>query len=212
NGFSETMRRGLRSVMFIGLPASAGLILVREPLTAAVFQGGAFTSEDTLTVSAILLGYAPAVWAFSMCGVLTKGFYARGNTMTPVKVAIGCMVLNSILNVTLIWTPLNTAGLAWSTSVCAVLQAAILMSLISKEARPFDGSVFVSWLKASLLTLAMSTVVVYLLQLEIFQSSSWEGSIQILAIIVPVAAGFYALGSIALRMPEFKWALGFKSQ
>ena len=212
NGFSETMRRGLRSVMFIGLPASAGLILVREPLTASVFQGGAFTSEDTLTVSAILLGYAPAVWAFSMCGVLTKGFYARGNTMTPVKVAIGCMVLNSILNVTLIWTPLNTAGLAWSTSVCAVLQAAILMSLISKEARPFDGSVFVSWLKASLLTLAMSTVVVYLLQLEIFQSSSWEGSIQILAIIVPVAAGFYALGSIALRMPEFKWALGFKSQ
>jgi len=211
-GFSETMRRGMRWVMFIGLPASAGLILIREPLAAAVFQGGAFTSEDTLAVGAILLGYAPAVWAFSMCGVLTKGFYARGNTMTPVKVAIGCMVLNAALNVTLIWTPLHTAGLAWSTSICAVLQAALLMALISKEARPFNGKVFVSWLKASLLTVAMSAVVVFLLQLEFFQSSTWEGSLQTLAVIVPIAAVFYSCGALLLRMPEFKWALGLKSE
>ena len=210
--FSETMRRGLRSVMFIGLPASAGLLLIREPLTAAVFQGGVFTSEDTLSVGAILLGYAPAVWAFSMCGVLTKGFYARGNTMTPVRIAIGCMLLNAALNVTLIWTPLNTAGLAWSTSVCAVLQAALLMSFISKEAKPFDGAVFLSWLKASVLTVVMSAVVAYLLQLEFFHTSSWEGSLQTLAIIVPAATLIYGCGALLLRMPEFKWALGLKSE
>ncbi len=207
--FGETMRRGMRSVMFIGLPASAGLIFVREPLTAAVFQGGAFTSDDTLAVGAILLGYAPAVWAYSMCGVLTKGFYARGNTMTPVKIAIGCMVLNAILNVTLIWTPLKTAGLAWSTSICAVLQAAILMAAISKDAKPFDGTVLRSWLKTSLLTLAMSLVVAFLLQLDFFQFTNWDDSVKTLAIVVPVAALCYGLGARILRMPELNWSLGF---
>ena len=100
--FANTLRRGLRFTVFIGLPASAGLILVREPLIAAVFQGGEFTFTDTVVVSSILLGYAPAIWAYSMVQVLTKGFYAQNDTITPVKVAIYCVVLNINLKISYI--------------------------------------------------------------------------------------------------------------
>ena len=122
--FADTLRRGLRLVVFIGLPASAGLVLVRTSLAAAVFEGGRFSPDDTARVGRILLGYAPAVWAYSMVHVLTRGFYARGNSVTPVRIAIGVVALNLALNCTLIWTPLREAGLAWSTAVCAMIQAA----------------------------------------------------------------------------------------
>ena len=42
--FVSTLRRGLRLTVFIGLPASAGLLAMREPLAATLFQGGRFTA------------------------------------------------------------------------------------------------------------------------------------------------------------------------
>jgi putative peptidoglycan lipid II flippase len=40
--FADILRRGLRLVIYIGLPASVGLMLVRTPLTAAILQGKNF--------------------------------------------------------------------------------------------------------------------------------------------------------------------------
>ena len=34
------------------------------------------------TSAAVLLGFAPAVWAYSLNHVLTRAFYARGDTLT----------------------------------------------------------------------------------------------------------------------------------
>jgi putative peptidoglycan lipid II flippase len=96
--FAAMLRRGARLVVFIGLPASAGLMLVAEPLSAVVLEGRAFTAEDTRATAWILLGYAPAVWAYSLNQVLVRGFYARGDSMTPVRIAMGLVGLNLLLN------------------------------------------------------------------------------------------------------------------
>jgi putative peptidoglycan lipid II flippase len=132
--FAATMQRGLRLVLFIGLPASAGLVLVREPLTAVILQGGAFAMENTRRVGFVLLGYAPAIWAYSMVHVLTRGFYARGDSKTPVRIAVSVVALNLVLNCALIWTPLKEAALAWSTAACSTIQALVLLRLLGRRA------------------------------------------------------------------------------
>src|SRR5206468_2907192 len=91
--FADILRRGLRLVIYIGLPASVGLILVRVPLTAAILQGGSFKWSQTLRVAFVLMGYAPAIWAYSMTHTLTRAFYAKGDSKTPVKVALGMVIL-----------------------------------------------------------------------------------------------------------------------
>ncbi|MSQ90898.1 MAG: murein biosynthesis integral membrane protein MurJ, partial [Phycisphaerales bacterium] len=91
--FRASLARALRMVMFIGLPASAGLIMLRTPLTAAVFQGGDFTIDDTARVATILMAFAPAIWAYSANHLLTRAFYARGELMTPVKISMAMVVL-----------------------------------------------------------------------------------------------------------------------
>src|SRR5258706_2872170 len=64
--FKGILRRGLEACMFIGLPASVGLIVVREPATRFLFQHGQFTAEDTRLVALSTALYSSAVWAFSL--------------------------------------------------------------------------------------------------------------------------------------------------
>jgi len=130
--FMATLRRGLRISMFIGLPASAGLMLVARESVGVLFQRGAFGPEDTARVAFVLLGFAPAIWAYQLNHILIRAFYARKEPFTPVKVAVAMVGLNLALNIALIFTPLREAGLACSTSVCAVVQAAILARILSR--------------------------------------------------------------------------------
>ena len=59
--FADMLHRGLRLSLFIGLPASVGLVLVRHDLVGVVYSGW---SEGGIERGAmVLLGYAPAVWA-----------------------------------------------------------------------------------------------------------------------------------------------------
>ena len=210
--FANILRRGLRLVVYIGLPASVGLMLVRVPLTAAILQGKNFTAADTQRVALVLLGYAPAIWAYSMTHTLTRAFYARGDSFTPVRVAMGIVALNLVLNVTLIWTPLKESGLAWSTATCAIVQVVILLRLIRRHApHALDQSVVSSWMKTAFISAIMAATV-YFISTRLAPSpalaGTWGWSVIELGILVGAGAIVVGALSIGLRMPEFKWALG----
>ncbi|MEM1353515.1 MAG: murein biosynthesis integral membrane protein MurJ [Planctomycetota bacterium] len=155
DAFARTLRQGLRLTLFIGLPASVGLMLTRVPLARVVYERGAFESEDSLRVATILAGYAAAVWAYSMTHTITRAFYALQDAKTPLKVGVGMVGLNLTLNLTLIW-PLGAAGLAWATAISAAGQVGLLLLLIRRRvSRPIDAEVLRSWAKTVLATLLM---------------------------------------------------------
>lgn len=135
--FIQTLRRGIRLSLFIGLPASAGLFLVRHDAIAVPYAGGAsgYSDEGVARAAAVLGGFATAVWAYSLNHVLTRAFYAKGDTRTPMRVAIGMVLFNAGLNLALMWS-LREAGLAWSTAIAAAAQC-IVLTIIA--ARRFAG-------------------------------------------------------------------------
>ena len=206
--FTDTLRRGLRLVLFIGVPASVGLAMVREPLAACILQGGEFTVDDVHRVGAVLLGYATAIWAYSMNQIFTRSCYAKMDMMTPVRIAMGMVVLNLILNITLIWTPLGETALAWSTAICAVLQCLLLLRATGRHvSNPVDATVVATAVRVIGLSVAMGAAVGW--------SSTWlevdtgiVGSIVQLTVMVGVGSGVYAIGARVLRMPELRWSLG----
>ncbi len=218
--FADTLRRGVRLVLFIGLPASAGLMLVATPLAATILQGRAFTAEDSRETAWILIGYAPAVWAYSLNQVLVRGFYAKGDSMAPVRIAMGLVGLNLILNVVLIWTPLRTAGLAWSTAICAVLQSLWLLRLLARRlgageasSRLLDVSVGASAARSLVVTAAMAIVVGGLAAWlpHAIPTDDWLGSVVTLLLLVLAGGATVFAASRALRMPELAWAIGRSS-
>jgi len=94
--FVLTFRRGLRLCFFLGLPASIGLFLIREPLTATLYAGGKFGDAQIQAVSNILTGYAPSVWAYALVLMLTRAFYAKGNTRIPMRTGLIALGVNLV--------------------------------------------------------------------------------------------------------------------
>ncbi|MBI3860669.1 MAG: murein biosynthesis integral membrane protein MurJ [Planctomycetia bacterium] len=133
----DDLSLGLRLVIAIGLPASAGLVLVAEPLTRLLFQHGDFTASDTARVTPIVIAYAAGVWAYCAIPVLYRGCYAVAERKLPVTVGIIAVLLDLTLNLSLVW-PFGERGLAASTAISASVQVALLSWLIQRRIGQLD--------------------------------------------------------------------------
>ncbi|MCP4759709.1 MAG: murein biosynthesis integral membrane protein MurJ [Planctomycetes bacterium] len=209
--FTTTVRRGVRLVLFISIPASVGLLLVREPLTRVILQGGAFTEADTAKVSFVLIGYAASIWAYMLIQILTRAFYARDEVMTPVRIAMAMVSLNLVLNLTLIWTPLGVAGLAWSTAICAAIQAVLLIVILRKRGvAPVNREVW-STLGRILIATAIMAACVWGLSLVWPARESMFGSIVRLMGLTATGGLVILVVASAMRMHEWRWVIGHAS-
>ncbi len=207
--FLSTVKRGVRLVIFIAVPAGVGLILVREPLTAVILQGGAFDAADTERVAFVLLGYATCIWAYMLGQILTRTFYARDEVKTPVRIAVAMVGLNLTLNLILIW-PLHVAGLAWSTAACAMIQTIIMAVLLHRRGVPiFSATVVNTAVRICVATAVMAAVVGGIMAVWP-AGDTWLGEF-IRLLVCTAAGGAVALASaVALRMPEWRWAMGLQ--
>jgi putative peptidoglycan lipid II flippase len=209
--FASTLGRGVRLSLFIGLPATFGLLAVREPLVAVLYSGmgDGFSEEGVRRAGAVLLGYSAAIWAYSLNQLYTRAFYAAGDTSTPMRIAVAMVGANVTLNVVLIWW-LQEAGLAWSTAVCATgqmmwLRRAAKRNLLGDAGG--DGSVWsagVGHLVGGVLCglAAYSVVVVW------DEPAGWAMNGLRLAVAVGSGAVVFGAWSVARRCPERGWLLG----
>jgi putative peptidoglycan lipid II flippase len=135
-GDHDRLRRdlslGVRLVLAIGLPASAGLMLIAHPLSTLFFQYGKFDAVAARQTGDMIVCYGAGVWAYCGLLILQRGFYAMGDRLTPMYVGFGALVLNVVLNLTLIW-PLGGIGLALSTALVAAIQCAVTCLLLQRK-------------------------------------------------------------------------------
>ncbi len=119
--FADDLRRGIRQNLFVAFPAAVGLIFVAEPLVAALYQRGAFGSEDTRRVAATLGMYCLGMPAYFTLHMLARAYYSLHEAKTPARTSSYMVGLNLMLNLILVFV-LEERGLALSTSLCAWIQ------------------------------------------------------------------------------------------
>jgi putative peptidoglycan lipid II flippase len=123
--YARMLDWGLRLVCLIALPAALGLGLLADGLIAVLFQGGRFGARDVAMTASALVGYAVGLLGLIAVKILAPGFYAQQDIKTPVKIAVGVLVATQVANLALVpW--LAHAGLAWSISLGALANAALL--------------------------------------------------------------------------------------
>ncbi|HSG66696.1 MAG TPA: murein biosynthesis integral membrane protein MurJ, partial [Gammaproteobacteria bacterium] len=131
--FSAMLDWALRLVLLIALPAAVGLIILAEPLLAAIFYGGVFTATDVTMATASLIAYALGLLGFILVKVLVTGYFARQDTRTPVRIGIAALTLNMVLNLVFVVSLVRAgyaaphAGLAAATTIAALFNAALLL-------------------------------------------------------------------------------------
>jgi putative peptidoglycan lipid II flippase len=191
----------LRGVLFLSLPASLGLILLRQPLIALLFQRGSFDAHSTDLVAWALLWYAAGLIGHNVVEILSRAFYALHNTKTPVFVGAGAMTLNlvfsfafSALFTRIGWLP--HGGLALANSLATALEMAALFILMRRQLKGLEGKFILrGFAQAAFGTLLMSLVVLFWSQVK--------GSVWILGLGGVVVGGFfYSLALWVMKVPE----------
>jgi len=137
--FQATLAMGLKVVLLLILPATAGLTALATPITSLVFERGAFGPADTHITALALLLYLPGLPAAALDQVLIFAFYARKNTLTPNLIqgaAILCYLLTAL---PLLWfTQLGFLALVIGNSAQWIGHAMITFALLSRAA-PLRG-------------------------------------------------------------------------
>ncbi len=127
--FSRLFHRSTAGSFFLALPASLGLVLFGPRIISAIFEHGRFGPEETARAGAVLSFYGAGLWCYCVNQVQVRAFHARGDTRTPVKVSTAMVALNLGLNLALVW-PLRESGLALATSICGLVNFAVLQGLL----------------------------------------------------------------------------------
>tara|TARA_B100001121_G_C18351755_1_gene462799 strand:- start:23 stop:634 length:612 start_codon:yes stop_codon:yes gene_type:complete len=197
------------------IPAAIGLFVLAEPIIAAIFYGGMFDSHDVFLTALSLKAFSIGLIGFSFVKILSPAYFARKDTLTPVKIGIYCLLLNIILGSSSAFY-LNKIdyegthlGLALSISVAAILNAGLLFSGLKKKniIKRLSGlkEFIVKLLIANSFMLMFLTYTIQPLEwwlgLGVLQRFSW------LALFILVSVGIYVLilSILGMKIKELRF-------
>jgi putative peptidoglycan lipid II flippase len=129
-----------------------------ELIVAGLFQRGKFTAADAYAAGDVLAAYGAGLMALVLIASARASFQARGDTRTPMLIALGALSVNVALKIAL-FSALGAVGLATATSVGLWINLAALVGLaLAQDAMRFDA-VFGKTLGATVIACALLTLV-----------------------------------------------------
>jgi putative peptidoglycan lipid II flippase len=82
-GVRESVSNGLRMMLMLNVPATAGLLVLATPIVRLIFEHGRFTAADTAATAAALVCYSPGLVGYSAVKLISPAFYALGSSRIP---------------------------------------------------------------------------------------------------------------------------------
>ena len=156
----------VNSLMFVMLPAAAGLFILAPEITSVIYEGRAFDAISTVRVSRAVAVYATGLGFFGFQKSLVPWFQAQGDMKTPLRVSVGTVCLNATLNIIAVVTlPVEWrhVGLAASTVFCAAAGCVALIVLARrKNGRIGLSSCMMPIVKIAIAAIAMAGVIAVL--------------------------------------------------
>ncbi|MBI4760076.1 MAG: murein biosynthesis integral membrane protein MurJ [Chloroflexota bacterium] len=201
----SSVAASLRGILLLALPASVGLMILRQPLISLLYQRGEFDQRAVEMVAWALLWYAAGLVGHSIMEVLTRAFYAQQDTKTPVVIGTIAMGLNVAFSIgfsrwfaQIGWYPLG--GLALANSLATALEAAALFVFMRRRLGGIEGKALAdgAW-RAGLSTLGMAIGLGMWIQVA-GSLNRWlaaGGGVALGAVI-------YGAGVVVLQVPEVK--------
>ena len=209
---SNAMNRALEISMALTLPAAAALIAIPNFIVMGIYEGDEFTPNDVIMVSEALVPFAIGLPAFVLIKVLSPGFFAREDTVTPMKFATAGVVINLLLGIGLFFGPLGFVGLAIATSVAGWVNAGLLAATLARRGLFKPDARVLS--KLPRILLACGFMVAFLIYADRHAGRVIDFAFGYpllgLLVICAAGAGVYGLGALvtgALRISEVRQAL-----
>ncbi|MCQ4160457.1 murein biosynthesis integral membrane protein MurJ [Roseomonas sp. GC11] len=128
----RSMNRAVEMSLALTLPAAAALVVLAEPIILTLYQRGAMTEAAAQATAQALMAYACGLPAFVLVKAFAPGFFARGDTATPVKIGLVVVVVNLSVSLTLIHVVAHV-GIALATALAAWVNTGLLCAILARR-------------------------------------------------------------------------------
>jgi putative peptidoglycan lipid II flippase len=136
DGFRHTVGLGLRQIAFLLIPASVVSAVLAEPIVRLVYQRGEFGPRATDVVAAALAAFSLGLVFNGAMLMLNRAFFSLQAPWVPTWVALGNLLLNTVLFA--IFYRVGTWGIPFAISLANVAGAAALLYLLRSR---LDGRI-----------------------------------------------------------------------
>ena len=156
-----TQNRAIEFCLLLAIPASVAIFIIAEPIIGSFFERGEFSAIDKLLSAKALQAFAVGVPAYVLVKILTPIFFARQNTVTPVKIAIFCVFINFLFNIILMQF-YQHVGIAIATAISSWVNCILLFYiLLESNEIVFDKMLKVNLKKILIINIIFAILVFY---------------------------------------------------
>jgi len=192
----HSQNRGLEFALLLTLPAAVALVIIGEPIIQVLFERGQFDAAATAATAGALWAFAVGLPAYVLIKALTPGFFAREDTVTPVRIAMIAMAANIILNLILMQL-MGHVGIALGAALSAWLNTICLWVVLQRRGQlKLDARLKTRLPKIALACMGMGVFLYFTHQhlLSWFETSTSSAT---LALMILVGGGAVTYGLIA---------------
>ncbi len=123
--FSENFSVSLRRILFLVIPTSILILVLRAQIVRVILGTGAFSWENTYATAQTLGIFAISMFAQGLIPLLARSFYAHEDTKTPMMISIFSIALNVLLSWYLAQS-FGVIGLAMAFSIASIVNMLLL--------------------------------------------------------------------------------------
>jgi len=212
--FTADLSRGTRTVTAVLAPIAVCYAVLAGPISVVVFRYGAFTGDNAVATSTVLLVAAVGLVPFAISQLFTFAFYALPDTRTPALINIPVVILRVLVQVGLYLAFSATfaaAGMMLGNAISYVAAAVVSVVLL----RPRVGRIGLGQIMGTLgrvVVAALGATVVGLLVVKLLPGDSanlsWPAAAVQLAIGGAVIGTSYLGLAVVLKITEITEVLG----
>jgi putative peptidoglycan lipid II flippase len=196
-----TLNFALRLAIYICVPATVGLLVLRVPITRVLFERGRFDVADTLATAEALTGYAVGLIGFATTRIAAQAFYAMGQPGAAVRMGVLAVAANIVAAVALMG-PLGHAGLAYAASIGAYVNVLTLVWLARRRFGRLGGRMLLaSTLRTAAAALPMAAWCLMAVPILAVKRGILL-DVALLIAVIAIGGGIFWLASVAMRSPE----------
>ncbi|MAV88390.1 MAG: murein biosynthesis integral membrane protein MurJ [Rhodospirillaceae bacterium] len=193
----DTQNRAIEFSIVLALPAAIALIILAGPVISTLFERGQFGADSVVSTAAALSIYSIGLPAYILIKALVPGYFSRGDTSTPIKIAGFAIVINIIFNLILMG-PFLHLGIAAATVISAWCNVALLSVFLWKRGQLKPDNLFLYRLPRAILATLIMGCLVYLGAFLFEESLNGKVFEKFITLIALVFLGLTSYGCITI--------------
>lgn len=204
--FAKEISRVMHQVLYLVIPATLGMLLLRKEIIDVILVSGKFSASDALITQNVLSIMLFSLFAQSLIPILSRGFYAHHDTKTPLKAGVIATIFSIGGSLVLaFYYKLGIMGITAAYSAGGILFFVLLYVLMRKKIQ-YD---LLNWINIMKMISASIGMIFVVNLLRIYMPYGMDITQRITVVAVLILAGmivYFALSSL-FNIPERRMIL-----